>query len=216
MTCEPDPATAIALLRAQGAERFDPVRLHFLEALAKRTQGHQGAVKCLLEDKLNHALAHFHERLARVGDAANALQRPEPGAPPSALAELTRTLTQQGSNHAQASTAASEAGVDGMDFRPELKSIRHFRDTWSRLSVDKQLAQAMEQGPENAGPFNSHQLVLRALTVMRDVSPHYLSRFMSYADALLWLDQADGKPAAKSTADGEGEKKRKTSPIRAR
>jgi hypothetical protein len=44
-------------------------------------------------------------------------------------------------------------------------------------------------------------LVLRSLALMREISPDYLNRFMSYADTLLSLDQyAKGKPApAKKT-----------------
>lgn len=82
----------------------------------------------------------------------------------------------------------------------ELKSLRYFRSTWSALSVDRQLAQALAQGPENAGPLNSHRLVLRSLQLMRDVAPNYLQRFMSYADALLWLERAEasGAPAKKT------------------
>lgn len=213
MTREPDPAAAIASLRGRGAGKFDPVRLHFLESLARRTQEHQGAVKRLLEDRLGHALAQYHERLARHEEAAGGPQRPESGPQPGSLAELTRALTQHLPGNAQ---AGADAVDDGMGFRPELKAIRYFRATWSRLSVDKQLAQAMEQGPENAGPFNSHQLVLRALSVMRDTAPHYLSRFMSHADVLLCLDQADVKPAAKSTVEGQSEKKRKSSRVRTR
>jgi hypothetical protein len=73
----------------------------------------------------------------------------------------------------------------------ELKSLRYFRSTWSRLSAEQQLAQALAQAPENAGPLNSHLLVLRALQLMQEVSPDYLQRFMSYADTLLWLEQVD-------------------------
>ncbi len=55
--------------------------------------------------------------------------------------------------------------------------------------------------------LNSHLLALQSLKLMRDLSPGYLKRFVSYVDALLWLDQADnaGKPVAK----GERDKKRK-------
>ena len=211
MTREPDSATAIAALRGRGAEPFDPVRLHFLESLARRAQEHQGAVKRLLEDRLSHSLAQYQQRLVLHEEAAGDLQRQERGHKPDTLAGLTRTLAQHLSADAQASADAGDVSVG---FRPELKSIRNFRQTWSRLSVDRQLAQAIEQGPDNAGPFNSHQLVLRALSMMRDIAPHYLNRFMSHADALLWLDQAAGKAVAKSTADGESGKKRKTSRAR--
>jgi hypothetical protein len=87
--------------------------------------------------------------------------------------------------------------------RAELKSMRYFRNTWSRLSVDRQVTQAIEQGPENAGPLNSHLLVLRSLALMRDISPDYLNRFVSYVDTLLWLDQADRKNRPREQAGGK-------------
>ena len=60
--------------------------------------------------------------------------------------------------------------------------------------------------PENAGPLNSQHLVHRSLTLMRDLSPEYLNRFMSYVDALSWLDQANAMGADVARA----ETKRKT------
>ena len=45
---------------------------------------------------------------------------------------------------------------------------------------------------------------------MRDVSPDYLKRFMSYVDALFWLDQTEivRNPGQKNATDGD--KKRKS------
>lgn len=73
----------------------------------------------------------------------------------------------------------------------ELKTVRESRATWARMSVDRQLSLAMKQGPQNAGPINSHMLVLRSLTMMQDISPEYLSRFVSYIDTLLFLDPGE-------------------------
>src|SRR4051794_39027037 len=52
----------IASLRTAGADRFDPVRLHYIEVLAERAIAHQGSVKRLLDAKLAQALAAFKER----------------------------------------------------------------------------------------------------------------------------------------------------------
>ena len=73
----------------------------------------------------------------------------------------------------------------------ELKTVRESRATWARLSVDKQLALAMKQAPKNAGPINSHMLVLRSLAMMQEISPDYLSRMVSYVDTLLSLDPGE-------------------------
>jgi hypothetical protein len=56
--------------------------------------------------------------------------------------------------------------------------------------VQKQVTQAMAQAPQNAGPINSHMLVLRSLGLMRDISPDYLNRFMAHVDTLLCLEEA--------------------------
>jgi hypothetical protein len=79
----------------------------------------------------------------------------------------------------------------------ELKTVRESRATWARMSVDKQLALAMKQGPKNAGPINSHMLVLRSFAMMQEISPDYLSRMVSYVDTLLALDPGEKDVAVK-------------------
>ena len=192
-------------LRANGADRFDPVRFHFIEALARRVPAHGGAVRRILESKLDAALAAYGERFEQAQSAAGDLaemsrfvSRIEQGDRHAGLAGLTRDL-------AQRPPADGDSGVgEELGARSELKALRYFRETWSALSVDKQLAQAIEQGPENAGPLNSHRLVLRSLALMHDISPDYLKRFMSYADTLLWLDHVDHRPATKKPAGKKG------------
>ena len=73
----------------------------------------------------------------------------------------------------------------------ELKTVRESRATWAKMSVGKQLALAMKQAPVNAGPINSHMLVLRSLAMMQDISPDYLSRMVTYVDTLLSLDPGE-------------------------
>ena len=83
----------------------------------------------------------------------------------------------------------------------ELKIVRESRATWARMSVDKQLALAMKQAPKNAGPINSHMLVLRSLAMMQSISPDYLSRMVSYVDTLLALDPGEKNvPVARKKA----------------
>ena len=94
-------------------------------------------------------------------------------------------------HHAGPRTAA--AGEPGL----ELKTVRESRATWARMSVDKQLALAMKRGPENAGPINSHNLVLRSLAMMQEISPGYLSRMVSYVDTLLFLDTGEKETGVK-------------------
>ncbi|KRB87411.1 hypothetical protein ASE07_20060 [Noviherbaspirillum sp. Root189] len=225
----------IVSLRAAGADRFDPVRLHYIDVLAKRAMAHQGSVRRMLDAKLAKALAAFRERFeqaqcdARETAACNVRQYPHAASDLQrllaagdfkGLRQFIATLKAREQcaslsalvhrlEHHSSESAEGAGGVDTHartntemhaesppKTRSELKTIRKFRNTWSKLSADKQVAQALEQAPANAGPINSHMLVLRSLALMRDISPDYLNRFMSYADTLLCLDQGEKeKPA---------------------
>jgi DUF2894 family protein len=238
-----DPGVPIDALRARSADRFDPVGFRFIEALARRATAHRDDARRMLDRRLAKALIEFGERFdraereardalasgtARFPEAADALRQhcdagdfgglhrllakleaSQGGGGP--LAEL---LAHIGRDTPEAPTGGP-AHADGAVIEPqgELKSLRYFRSTWSRLSVDRQLSHAFAQAPENAGPLNSHFLVLQSLGLMRDISPEYLEQFMSYVDALLWLDQAadSGRsPAQKNAARGHGGRKRKS------
>jgi hypothetical protein len=75
----------------------------------------------------------------------------------------------------------------------ELSSIHYFRESLVRRNADKLVTQAIREIPEGAGPLNSQKLIVQSLASMRDLSPHYLNRFVAYIDTLLWLEQAGGK-----------------------
>jgi hypothetical protein len=231
----------LAALRARGAPGFDPIGWRVIEALAGRAADQTDAVRQLLAARLATLLAAFQARfeparteaahtLARVvqqcpqaaealrpclasGDfkrlhrLADALQEPGPA---SSLADLVRHLDLQTAAPEARRLADPVAAAGGAP--AELKAVRYFRSTWSRLSVDQQLTRSFARVPENAGPLNSHLLVLRALKLMRETSPAYLSRFMSLVDTLWWLDQAEvgGAPGQAAAARGDADKKRKT------
>jgi hypothetical protein len=179
----------------------DAVRQHYLETLARRAQAQPEPVRRILEGKLTRTMA---ERQARM-EATDA-SRNERIDQPSPLADLIRDIAQQTNED-----IASDSTRDGQDLS-DLKSLRYFRASWTKLSTDHSVAQALATGPSNAGPLNSHALILRSLESMRDTAPAYLTRFMSYANALLWLEQANNAnaPPKKSTGRGEGNKKRKS------
>ena len=236
-----DPGVLIDALRARGAERFDPVGFRFIEALARRAATHCDSARRMLDGRLGKAAAEYGERLdraareardtlargtARFPDAAEALRQDYDAGDFGGLRRRLATLEAQGGSgplaellahigrHTPGGPASGSAHAAGTASEPqdELKSLRYFRSTWSRLSVDRQLSDAFAQAPANAGPLNSHFLVLQSLTLMRDISPEYLEQFLSYVDALLWLDQADSgrNPAQKTAVRGERDKKRKS------
>ena len=89
---------------------------------------------------------------------------------------------------AASASGASPQGVGGGQ-RQALKSARRFSETWSKLQSAQLVDKALQRAPENAGPFNPHRLMVRAMVTMRDLSPDCLHRFMQHADALLKLEQ---------------------------
>lgn len=216
-------------LRAQGAAQFDPVGWCFIEALLRRSERYQGAPRRVLDDRLAERLSRFSARfdharndaadalakgVKRFPHAAEALQRTFDSADYAGLRRMLAGLDAQACStplagllaslgqHAAPALQSPSAVATGTALRRELKSVTYFHSTWSKLSVDQELSHALAQAPANAGPLNSHYLVLQSLGLMRELAPEYLKQFMSYADALLWLDQADsarGVPQ-KSTA----------------
>jgi hypothetical protein len=215
-----DVQQQIALLQQRGGAQLDPIGMHQLQALARRASAHQGRVRQLLEAKLAVALGAFNDRLAGlVAQPAQGMMPcrtacPHPSLPPAGegaaaglsiqvpprrtpLAELAADLAQLAAARSAGGVIES-AGTAATGLRPELAATSYFRSTWSRLSIEKRVTQAIAQAPKNAGPINSHQLILRSLALMRELSPDYLNRFTTYADALLSLDQLDKKAQAAS------------------
>ncbi len=220
-----DFAGTIASLRQAGAERFDPVQCHFLQTLAGRVSAQPPGVQRLLDARLAQALVVFAARFAaaqaEARSAINAAEQRHPqagvdleglfqsgdfkgvrrliaklevGEPRESLADLAGHAAQASPGSRGWRVAPSTA------MRPERESVQYFRDTWSRLSVGKRVTQAFDQAPKNAGPINSHRVVLHSLALMRDISPDYLNRFMSYVDTLLCLDQVDRQAPATAKA----------------
>lgn len=199
---------ALAALREAGAPRLDPVRMYYIESLWQRTQVAPPGVQRLLAARLQQAMADCRASLPRAQSVASkpgapATRRaPAPAAPspaPSPLAALNQHIRSRAQGSAVGTASAPMAGT-----APDMKSVQRFRDVWSHIAAEQQVSRAIVQGPENAGPLNSHRLVLRSLALMRSLSPDYLRRFLEHADALLWLDQAqqklaspEGKPAAR-------------------
>ncbi len=78
---------------------------------------------------------------------------------------------------------------------PKLEMLDYFREIWTKVSTERQLRQSLAQVPGNAGPLNSSSLVHRSLSLMRELSPGYLQQFLSYVDALSWMEQMNGGAA---------------------
>jgi len=188
------------------AEEIDSVRYAYLNALARRA-AEQPAV---LRERLDAKIAEEAERLKeRCKKRKRSKAKPEAAAVNSPLAELLAYLASHGEESPaeplptmRATQPASPSSTASRTSPPrELKAIAYFRESWAQLHTEQQLTQTLAQAPENAGPMNSQHLALRALTLMRDHAPAYLQGFMSYVDALIWLEHAAPlKPAERGRA----------------
>lgn len=238
-----DARARIDRWRDSGADRADPVRFRFIDALARRASAYDGEARRRLEHRLAGLVADFGDRLSRdrieAPASGTSLQRADAH---SGLAALTARLGQAYPQdalpdpHRAADPAAPPGtrpasqvpGASGTPAAVNAHRARHaepaladyFRDTWARVSVDRQLRDSQAGVPENAGPLNTNHLVHRSLSLMREVSPGYLEQFLSYVDALSWLEGMHAislvpdreaprapvprKPRARSSRSGSG------------
>lgn len=164
-------------------------RQHHIEALARRAALQQGEVRRLLDERLQalQALA-----LAPAPPCAAAGPAAGPGAGP--LASLLAHIAQHSAEPGDP-TPRPQAGGGTAQARRELKAVRDYRSTWSRLSVEQRVNQALARVPNNAGPLNTQRLVHQALKLLRDTSPAYMHRLVTQVEALLWLEAVgQGEP----------------------
>jgi len=179
LVCDADALVAqVQALAGSGASRVDPVRFRYLEALARRIGNQAPEVQTLLARKLADALAAYEALTA--SEPRSPRHRATPPSRRTALASLNDSLRRD--------------GTEAADSR-ELPSARRFRESWTRERALARADQAQSRRPANAGPLNSHVLVLQALELMRDISPAYLARFSAYVESLAWLEAADVQAA---------------------
>ena len=185
----PDVQALLAAWRERAADRLDPVRFRFIEALARRSAAHNGDVRTHLDNKLSKLLEAYGVDVESAESKANANAGvATPNEPPARpLAELMAYISGQAS--ANESTPIPGDTALRQSSYPELPVIDYFRETWSKVSTNRQLRQSQEDVPENAGPLNSSHLAHRSLSLMRELSPGYLRQFLSYVDALSWMEQ---------------------------
>lgn len=191
-------APSVEALRAEGLHRHDPARFHYLEVLARRLPDQPAAVQQLLVQRLQAAVVAYAKRARSVARAAGPCDKAPARTEVSPLALLNRDMR----DRTEAGEGSMRMGV-GDDARPsDMKSVRQFSEVWSKFSAQQQVAQALHRAPENAGPLNSHKLMLRSLGLMQSLSPDYLRRFLSQVDSLLWLEQAGTKPSGSAAKPG--------------
>jgi len=202
LTADIASTATLAALRAQGVHLREPVRFHFAEGLARRMATQPVAVRALLQARLDRALAELSQRTPADATASAGAARQFP--PPRGQS-LLGALNQEWAARMQGEREPDPAWYDMEDGDDTLKSARRFSVVWEQIAAERQLADAIQHAPDNAGPLNSQRLMVRAMTRMQALSPDYLRRFLGQMDTLLWLDQLqqpislkDGKAGRRS------------------
>ncbi|MEX3959071.1 DUF2894 domain-containing protein [Trinickia sp. EG282A] len=175
--------------KACGADRHDPIRFRFIEALERRTAELCGEARRLLEERLSLLIQAYADEVESAAsqttptEAAMTPREPARGL----LAELVDSIA----NRSSASGMSLRTGDPAHWRHPgaEFEALGYFREVWSKVNVESQLRQSLEQVPDNAGPLNSESLVHRALALMQKASPGYLRQFLSYVEALTSMER---------------------------
>ncbi|WP_444634065.1 DUF2894 domain-containing protein [Cupriavidus oxalaticus] len=203
--------------RDSDAAGVDPVRFRLIEALARRSASHDGAVRQMLDARLAALVDSYREAIAQDAAGREAAAATAQDATAEAAGMLAGLVSYIKANTRAAgidsapgaSAPRASAPVRAVRPEPAPELVDYFRDTWSRVSVSRQLRQSQAQLPGNAGPLNSDHLVHRALTLMHELSPGYLEQFFSYVEAMAWLEQLHrgGAPAENEAVRATGAKK---------
>lgn len=194
--------TEIERLRQAGAAGVDVVQWHYIETLATRSRSQSEHTQALLQAKLQAALVNLEIRMTAANQS--------PAEPAAAITPSPMTLLLQEMAPPPPATVPSKARF--LETHRESPRVQQFRKQLRKISVQKQVSHAIAQAPQNAGPINSHMLVLRALGLMRELSPDYLQRFMAYVNTLVVLENAvepaTGKAVARKTTSARKSSKR--------
>ncbi|MEN5162452.1 DUF2894 domain-containing protein [Achromobacter kerstersii] len=185
-----DAQATLDAWRDSGAAHADPVRFQFMSAMARRTAALHGPARQMLDAKLAGLLSAYE---ASLNAPAPQQEAPPSDDAPSALAGLIDYLAYPDAPDGETAWTRDALGL--REAYPDVQMLEYFRAVWSRVSADRQVRQSQEQVHKNAGPLNSNQLVHRALSLMRELSPGYLQQFLSYTDALMWMEQIQAATA---------------------
>jgi Protein of unknown function (DUF2894) len=154
-------------LQAVGAQVLAPAQWHHLQVLRTRSLDQTPTVQALLLDKAQDLLKELET--TSVSAQTHVPVEKTPDNTPSPLAQLVEEMQVR--------------GATGQSPR-----VQQFRQDLRHISVQKKVRTALSRAPQNAGPINSHMLVLRGLELMRSLSPQYLQRFVGYVDTLALLE----------------------------
>ncbi|QFU76669.1 DUF2894 domain-containing protein [Halioglobus maricola] len=198
----------LTAIKSSAQGRYDLPRLRYIESLLRRAESAREPLAKRLNAKVLAALYDYRMAMPATPDHSpvppttasplhdlNRLLDSLQGSDDPDIAPLEQTLRQQELELVDAASLQAEqtSATAQPPRQEELRAARRFHSAMVRLNADKVVTDAIAEIPESCGPLNPQRLATRSLETMRDLSPHYLSRFVSYIDTLFWLEEADKK-----------------------
>jgi hypothetical protein len=159
-----------------------------LERLAAAEPAAREALQGLLQSGDFRGLRRAAARLQGAGNAASPVELTRLLAADPAAQSAPGTLASAMAEQEQGTLGQAGGGTPAA--RAELKSFAPLRETLAAVATNRMLEREQGRKPADSGPLNPQMLALRSLESMRELSPAYLGRFVSYLDALFWLEKA--------------------------
>lgn len=188
-----DHATALERLRHAGVDVAQPLRFGLVAAMARRAARYEDEARERIDARIRALMAELEPTAVAAVAAPQAVDVQDGG-----LGALTARLAAQAAARGEA-PLPSPPGA-GLAAMPEPRVLAHVRRVWAGLSAERRLTQSVDALPENPGPLNSQHLLHRSLTLMREVAPGCLHRFMARVDALAALEQMQTAAVAPAPA----------------
>jgi hypothetical protein len=195
-----------------GGQPTPPLQQAYLLALARRCAHRSAAAQRALQRRGGRLQSEGLDRAVPAETAAASSTVPSSTmASTGPLSALLQHIARLQCTAASGAAGDYDPDTTGAALGPGngLRSLRQAGPTWAHLRVQQQLQLSLDKAPDQAGPLNSHGLVLRTLQTLQALSPDYLLRFMAQVDTLFALDHAQavlarpteaGKPARRDAA----------------
>lgn len=193
---------SLATLNANGDHHFDPVRYSHICQLTEKARTAREGVQSRLYEK---ALSLLDEYLNDLDtNEENVCRLPRRSQTRIFLKDLHQSLNDRNRRQKSADPSDAiteqllekedntllEAGFDTLNKQPnELQAYTLYRESKKQFETDTLVDAIVNNDPETYGPLNPQKLLIRSLESMRELSPHYLNRFVGYIDTLVRLEQ---------------------------
>lgn len=196
--------SSLVTLKANGDHHFDPVRYNHICQLVERASNAREGVQAKLYGKAVSLLDVYQIDLD--ANEENLCRLPRRSQTRVFLKELHQTLNDRNRRQGAGDPSDAiieqllekedntliEAGFDTLNKQPnELQAYTLYREGKKQFETDTLVDAIVNNDPDSLGPLNPQKLLIRSLESMRELSPHYLNRFVGYIDTLVRLEKGE-------------------------